>query len=258
MGNLSDAELRDSNPTARFSDRAADYVKYRPGYPAAAIDAILDGLGDPSRILAADVGAGTGISSRALADRGVGVIAVEPNEAMRSAAAAHPRVRWVVGTAEATGLEDASVDLITCVQAFHWARQDAALREFARILRRPARIAIMWNERDRAAPMMTAYKEAIAAIGGEHPAETREFDPAVIVRSRLFLNLRHVDVPNSQRLDEEGLIGRAMSASYVPKEGEGAERLIASLRDIFRRFREPDGMITMRYRTGVWLAERRG
>ena len=78
------------NPTSRFSDRADDYVKYRPGYPPAAIDAILNGLGPPASLVAADVGAGTGISARALADRGVRVLAVEPNAVMANAAVPHP------------------------------------------------------------------------------------------------------------------------------------------------------------------------
>jgi SAM-dependent methyltransferase len=231
-------------------------VKYRPGYPAAAIDAVLYGLGGPAGVRAADVGAGTGISARALAERGVRVTAVEPNAAMRGSAEAHPLVGWRDGTAEATGLPDASVSLVQCAQAFHWVRQDEALREFARILRPRGRIAIVWNERDRADAMMTAYRDAIRAVGGDHPAEMREFDPGVIARSGLFGPVRCVEVPNSQRLDEAGLIGRAMSASYVPKDGPRRDELVESLRGIVRRFRDAAGFVTMRYVTRVWLAER--
>src|SRR5438552_10165202 len=107
-------ELHDMNPTTRFSDRAADYVRYRPDYPAAAIDALLEGVATP--ITSADVGAGTGISARLLADRGVPVIAIEPNPEMRSAAGADSRIEWRDGTAEATGLPDSSVDLVLSAQ----------------------------------------------------------------------------------------------------------------------------------------------
>jgi SAM-dependent methyltransferase len=248
--------LHEMDPTGRFTDRVEDYVKYRPGYPAAAIDAILDGL-EPARLVAADVGAGTGISARALAERGVRVIAVEPNAAMRAGAERHSRVEWREGTAEATGLMAGSVGLVQCAQAFHWVRQEEGLAEFARILKERGRIALMWNERDRADGLMTGYRDAIREVGGEHPAEMREFDPGVIARSGLFLPVRLVDVPNQQRLDEAGLIGRAMSASYVPKTGQGRELLVAALRRLFARFREGDGRVTMRYRTSVWLAERR-
>jgi SAM-dependent methyltransferase len=245
-------ELHEMNPTGRFSDRASDYVKFRPGYPSAAIDAVLAGM--PIRD-AADVGAGTGISSRALAERGVRVIAVEPNAAMRAAAEPHRLVEWRDGTAEATGLAGGSVDLVLCAQAFHWVRQDEALREFARVLKRPGRIAIVWNERDRADALMTGYRDAIREVGGEHPAEMREFDPSVIDRSGLFGARRTIEVANAQRLDEAGLIGRAMSASYVPKEGALRDGLVEKLRGLFARFRERDGLVTLRYVTRVYLAE---
>ena len=74
------------NPLSRFSDRAADYAKYRPSYPEEAIATIMEGLGNPSQLVAADIGAGTGISSRLLAERGVRVLAIEPNTEMREAA----------------------------------------------------------------------------------------------------------------------------------------------------------------------------
>ena len=53
--------LHEMNPTGRFSDRAADYAKYRPTYPAAAMDAVLRCSPEPQAWTAADVGAGTGI-----------------------------------------------------------------------------------------------------------------------------------------------------------------------------------------------------
>lgn len=80
--------LHTLNPLTRFCDRVADYVKYRPSYPAQAIDIILKGLEPSSQLTAADIGAGTGISSRLLAERGVSVIAIEPNPAMREGAEA--------------------------------------------------------------------------------------------------------------------------------------------------------------------------
>ena len=112
--------LWEMNPTKRFSNRAVDYAKYRPTYPAKAIEAILRGMGDPARLVATDIGAGTGISARLLADRGVRVIAIEPNVEMQQSASAHPRVEWRAGEAEATGLLPQSMDLVQCAQAFHW------------------------------------------------------------------------------------------------------------------------------------------
>jgi SAM-dependent methyltransferase len=250
-------DFGDLNPTGRFSDRAEDYRRYRPDYPAAALDAILEGLGDPSRLTAADIGAGTGISSRQLAARGVRVLAVEPNAGMRAAAGPHDRIEWREGTAEATGLAAGGVGLVLCAQAFHWFRAPAALAEFHRILGPGGRLALMWNSRDRADRLTRGYIEAIHAVNGEHPVEQIPFEPANIATGGLFTAPRETDYAHAQTLDREGLIGRATSASYVPREGEPLERLRAMLVALWERERDARGMVMMRYVTKVFLAERR-
>ena len=240
----------------RFDDRAADYVKYRPTYPRHAIDAILDGLGSPAGIVAADVGAGTGISARLLGDAGVRVIAVEPGAAMRAAAADHPRVTWVAGTAEATGLASNSIDLVLAAQAFHWFRPPEALAEFARILKPGRRLAIMWNRRSTTDPLTAGYRQAIVDVGGEIEAERMPFDPGVVAGSGLFTSAERVEFPNAQRLDLDGLIGRARSASYVPKTGGDGAKLISMLKDLHARHADSNGYVSLVYVTEVYRARR--
>jgi SAM-dependent methyltransferase len=162
------------NPLARFSDRASDYVKYRPSYPAAAIDAILDRLGEPSQLTAADLGAGTGISSRLLAQRGVRVFAIEPNGEMRQAAAPHALVELRAGTSEATNLPDTSIDLVTCFESFHWFNPVLTLPEFRRILKPGGRLAVVWNLRDRSDPVTLGYTQITRTGSQNHPAEKRD------------------------------------------------------------------------------------
>jgi SAM-dependent methyltransferase len=248
--------LHEFNPIGRFSDRAADYVKYRPGYPPEAIDAILDGLAPPTALVAADIGAGTGISARLLASRGMRVVAIEPGDDMRGAADPHPRVTWVAARAEATGLSPASLDLIVCAHSFHWFKAGHALREFARILRPPGRLALMWNRRSKKDPLTAAFRQAILHAGGESPAERMEFDPQVIPDSRLFTPPERLVFANTQRLDAGGLVGRAQSASYVPKTGAAAAALSETLTDLHRRFADGDGFVTLVYDTEVFLARR--
>ncbi|MCB9846545.1 MAG: class I SAM-dependent methyltransferase [Phycisphaeraceae bacterium] len=248
-----------TNPTTRFSDRAADYVRYRPGYPPEAVDAILDGLGEASSLIAADVGAGTGISARALAARGVRVIAVEPNQAMREAGTSAPgaTIQWRDGRAEATGLAAGSVGLVLVAQAFHWFDQPAAIREFHRILRPGGRLVLMWNARDRRDPLTREYCAAIEAIDGEDPAEKRGLDETVIWREGLFEPPSMRACANFHELDGAGLIGRAMSASYSPKRGERHDELVRRLRDVFARH-ERGGVVRMVYETRVYAAGRVG
>lgn len=248
--------LSDLNPTGRFGDRANDYVKYRPSYPDAAIDIVLEGLAEPASLHAADVGAGTGISARLLAERGVRVVAVEPNAPMRDAAEPHPNVSFHDGTAEATGLADAAFDLVLCAQAFHWFRPSGALAEFRRILRPGARLALMWNRRSQTDPFTAGYRDAILAVGGESAAERMEFDPALVPASGFFTTPSRRSLPNAQRLDLAGLIGRAQSASYVPKQGPNAERLLELLRALHVRHADAAGFVTLVYETEIFLSAR--
>jgi SAM-dependent methyltransferase len=245
-----------ADSVTRFSDRANDYVRYRPSYPPAAIDAILDGLAAPDRLVAADIGAGTGISARLIGDRGVRVIAIEPGEAMRAAAAPHERVRWMAGRAEATGLTSGTVDLVICAQSFHWFHPPDALTEFARILKPGGRLAIAWNRRSQTDAFTAGYRRAILDVGGEIAAERMPFDPAVVADSGTFGRPERLAFPNHQRLDLTGLIGRARSASYVPKTGAESERLLDLLRALHARHADADGFVTLVYETEVFRAER--
>jgi SAM-dependent methyltransferase len=242
----------------RFSDRADDYVKYRPTYPGPAVDAILEGLGPPAKLAAADIGAGTGIFARLLGDRGVWVVAIEPGRNMRRAAARHPNVVWMAGLAEATGLRSASVDLVVSAQSFHWFRPTQVLPELARVLRPGGRLAIIWNRRSRTDPLTAGYRTAILDAGAESLAERMRFDPAVVTASGLFSSPERQGFPNAQRLDLDGFIGRARSASAVPKTGPAAATLFDALRALHHRYADEQGAVTLIYETEVYRSTRLG
>ena len=248
------------DPTTRFDDRVAAYVRTRPSYPREAIDAVLEGLGEPRKIVAADVGAGTGISARLLADRGVRVLAVEPNEPMRSAAEPHENIEWRDGTAEATGLDDDSVDLVLCAQSYHWFDPPRACAEFGRILRPGGsgggggRLALMWNDGDESTPVAKGYYDAVRKVATDTTLSHKVVAAGPTVCAP-FGEPRVLDFANEQRLDLDGLIGRALSASYVPKSGGPHEWLIAELTRLFNEH-ERHGYVSLMYRTVMYLMNR--
>src|SRR5262245_60867412 len=242
------------NPTGRFSDRADDYARWRPSYPPEAISFMIDGLA--GELKAADIGAGTGISSRLLAERGVRVKAIEPNAAMREAAEPHPLVEYGAGTAEATGLADASMDLVLCAQAFHWFEHMKALPELRRILKAGGRLVVMWNDRDSGDALTGEYGAMIRKASGHHPAaEDRGASAEALDESPLFARVRLRLFRYEQPLTLEGLVGRARSASYCPKDGPRLDALVEGLTDLHRRFADLKGIVRMVYSTRVYIAE---
>lgn len=244
------------NPLNRFSQRAADYAKSRPSYPDAAISTILEGLESP-QIVAADVGAGTGISSRLLAERGVQVLAIEPNAAMRQAAEPHPLVEFCDATAEATTLPNASVDLVTCFQSFHWFEPEPTLSEFSRILKLSGRLALIWNERDRTDEFTANYNHLVQIASNNHPAEKRRVAVEPLLASPLFQNVQSHTFTYRQEVDLSGLIGRAMSTSYVPREGLAHQQLISNLQQLYDSNCDQHGLVCLVHNTFVFLAEPR-
>src|ERR1700719_3596762 len=122
----------------RFSSRAADYIRYRPSYPAEALTVLRHECELRSGHVIADIGSGTGFLSELFLKNGNRVYGIEPNKEMRQAGeeylASYDGFFRIQGSAEATTLSDASVDFITAGQSFHWFEPDSARREFARIL----------------------------------------------------------------------------------------------------------------------------
>jgi SAM-dependent methyltransferase len=257
------SELSQSNPPGRFTGLAQVYARCRPGYPEAAVDYIMTRCGLGPQALLVDVGCGTGIASRLFASRGVPVVGVEPNADMRARAQAEPLPagcpvpRYCEGRAEATGLAAGMADAVLAAQAFHWFQADAALREFRRLLKPAGWVALVWNERDEADPFTAAYGAVIrtapdtAAVEGPR---ARAGEPLSV--SPLFEQGERVRFTNQQELDEEGVLGRAFSASYAPREPAAVEAFAAALRDVFARYQR-DGKVMLCYETTVHCARAR-
>ncbi|NEQ31455.1 MAG: class I SAM-dependent methyltransferase [Leptolyngbya sp. SIO4C5] len=246
--------LYQQNPLDRFSQRADDYGRYRPSYPAAAIAEILQGLAQPLRV--ADIGAGTGISARLLAESGAQVIALEPNAAMRQAAPPHAQVTYQGATAEATGLPSHSVDLVTCFQSFHWFHPEASLREFQRILQPAGRLALIWNDRDEADEFTAAYSQLVRqATGNRYPNQEHRRALDQVTASPLFGGLRHHSYAYHQSLNLAALLGRCRSSSYVPQQGEAYQQLVTDLKHLYEQFAGDRDRVELRYVTQVYLTE---
>lgn len=251
-----------------FDAWAVDYDRYRPGYPDALFDEISARLSLPDRPAVVDLGAGTGIASAAMARRGWRVTAVEPGGPMLAALQARVErerleVTPVQATAEQTGLPDASADLATAGQAFHWFDHLAAVHEMARVVRPGGGIALFWNMRDDTrSAFLAEYGRLLVAHEvkedlrgpGRHPdtrrwiAQAGGFDPSE------FFQVAHV-----QRMTPDEFIGLVFTASYVrtrPEQVQAALR--ADVAALLERHAPGGGPIDVPYLVDCEIARRTG
>lgn len=125
-----------------FSGNATDYAHYRPGYPSALFDYLASRA--PSPTVAWDCATGSGQAAHELAKRFQRVIASDASQAQINAALACPGVEYRVAAAEQSGIDSASIDLVTVAQALHWFDLEAFYREVTRVLR-PNGLLAVWS-----------------------------------------------------------------------------------------------------------------
>lgn len=257
------SDLSRDDPMGRFTGLAEGYARHRPDYPAALLDQIIARCGLQPKARVIDVGSGTGISSRLFSRRGFHVIGIEPNADMRARAAAEavpngvPPPEYRDGRAEATGLPDDSADVVLAAQAFHWFDAPRALQEFHRILAPKGWVVLMANERDESDPFTKAYGDVFRTVPETAAVEgPRAMACAVLSSCPLFVNVERVTCSHAQELDEEGVLGRAFSATYAPRDPAQAEPFAAALRRVFAQFQH-GGRVLLRYQASAYLGQRK-
>ena len=245
------------NPLARFSDRAEDYVKYRPHYSPDVVSALRQGLRALPEHVIADVGCGPGMLAEIFLENGNRVIGVEPNREMRLAGekylAAYPNFRMVEGSAEDTTLAAASVDFVVAGQAFHWFRPRDARVEFGRILKPGGWAVLVWHDRDsQSTPFLHAYEAFVRQHSTDYDRVTHKLiNYATLQHFFGPQEMQRIQQHNRQSLDFDGLRGRLLSSSYIPKSGERYEAMIAALPELFSAH-AVDEHVILEYETKIY------
>jgi len=247
------------DPKQRFSNRVEDYVRYRPGYPRAILDALREECGLTPESVVADIGSGTGILAELFLENGNVVYGVEPNAAMRDAGEQqlekYRHFCSVAGSAEATTLADASVDFVVAGQAFHWFEPKAARAEFRRVLKPEGWVAVIWNERIKdATPFQRQYEILLRTFGTDYEKVAATY-PGKRRMEDFFApgTFEKKTFANAQVFDFEGLRGRLLSSSYAPAKGHpNHEPMLAALKQLFDAH-EVGGCVRVEYETHVYF-----
>lgn len=241
----------------RFSNRVENYVKYRPGYPPEVLRFFKNDLNLQSSSVVADIGAGTGISSKIFLENGNPVFAVEPNPAMRRAAEEflidYPNLTRVDGTSENTTLPDNSIDFVVAAQAFHWFDRAKTRAEFRRIIRDNGYVVLMWNERQLdSTEFLREYENLILEYGIDYKEVRHEKVTNEVIENFFQAEFKTKTFENRQVLDYEGLKGRLLSSSYIPSpENARFGEMTKTLERLFTKHQKND-TIQILYNTNIY------
>lgn len=246
-----------TNSIERFSSRVQDYAKFRPGYPQQIIHLLTTRCNLRNDSVIADIGSGTGKLSELFLRHGNLVFGIEPNSPMRQTAetlfAGDSHFQSIDGTAEATGLQNNSVDFVTAGQAFHWFDRKQARAEFVRILKPAGSVVIVWNERRLdTSPFLKAYEELLLTYGIDYQEVRHENVTGQLAEFFAPEEVALQSFENLQEFDYEGLKGRISSTSYTPEPGSKPYLImLEALRGVFAKHASA-GKVVFEYDTKVY------
>lgn len=217
-------------------------------------------------MLCGDIGAGTGILSRQIAEQGVHVFALEPNRAMRlygEKQSGDFNIIWREAWAEDTGLDNASLDMACMASSFHWADFDVAVREFSRIIKPGGLFMALWNTRILAEnPLLTEIEDYLYKLVPDLKRVSSgrsEFCDNLTENLRAreeFTDVLYLEGEHTEYQSPEHYVGLWQSVNDV--RVQAGEDRFAHFIDHIKKITRNISVIEAKYLTRAWIAKNRG
>lgn len=238
----------DYSALAAFYDNRADYAD-------AALDYAMGEMKLSAGDVVADIGAGTGKLSRPLAQRGLRVNAVEPNDQMRERGIVNTQgmtVTWRDGTGEQTGLQSQSVAATFFGSSFNVVDPDKALAECRRLVTPQGWFCCLWNHRDLDDPIQARIEDVIRSFIPDYTYGSRRQDPSDILNgSGLFSVVQAHDASFVATMSKSSVIEAWRSHGTLARQaGSTFDQVIAAIEQAIDA-----EAIPVPYTTRLWVAQ---
>jgi SAM-dependent methyltransferase len=244
-----------------FDHVASAYDACRPDYPGELFDVLESALGQPLlRADVADIGAGTGIATRALAGRGANVVAVDPGPGvlaiLRSRSTS--RVLPVVGDGNMLPLKSGRFDLVTYAQSWHWTDPARSLPEAARVLHDRGVLAVFWNLlMADGLPWWERFADSCERLCPGYDRRQRDVEwGRELEASPHFRWVRRVEIPWTREVSVDDFVTDYSSHSYVAGLSVADQSVVLGELRAGLSAHHPDRRARLPYVTRTWVARR--
>lgn len=245
----------------KFTGKAKIYNKYRSSYANNCIEDIIKDRNISNQTIIADIGAGTGKLTEQFLEKGIKVIAVEPNKDMLNMARENlskygELIEFKEEAAEATKIENKSIDIIVVAQAFHWFDKELFKKECKRILKSDGLIAIMWNfidyKQELEGKIIDIHKKYTTLSFNASEEKKRDEEIAEFFGEN---NYELKIYENNYLEDYERFLGKQLSMSYaLKKEDEKYNEYIGAFKKLFDKYGK-DGIIEVHNNTYCYFGK---
>lgn len=206
-----------------FGGAAADYERYRPDYPSAVVERIVDYAGRPVRT-ALEIGAGTGKATRAMLAHGIAVTATDPDAGMLAVLRERaPTAQVIQSRLEELPAWLSGFDVVYAAASLHWTRPDGRWQRIAALLTDGGTVASFGGqyhladpeieERARAARRGVVDEEQLQPPDGVEDSGPMRWPGSELEASDLFTDVRQLTIPRRLRLPAAEYVGHLSTVS---------------------------------------------